>query len=199
MEHITGMKSKRRLLLGATCLFFIFLTACGNKVYNTTTLEFEKTGAITLNIVEEWDSSLYNFDEFNAYNEKEINDYNVSSQSVRIVSSELVDGKAKVVIQYSNDDSYYDLNKKNIYYGRVDNAKSLGYNLVKQVRDVSTEETLLQAEWNEMSSEQVIILSESLDVVTPSQIIYASPEVTVTGEKTAVVDVEEGFAYIICK
>lgn len=194
-----GMKSKKKLLLSATCLFFIFLTACGVKTYDVTTLEFEKTGKITYHIVEDWDSEIYNFDEFVAYNEKEVNDYNAANQSVTILSSELVDGKAKVVIQYSDDDAYYDLNKKSLYYGRADKAKGVGYSLVNLVKSVENGKTLTQAQWNEMTSEQVIVLSESMNVVAPSKIIYIGSGVELTGENTATVTMEEGFAYIICK
>lgn len=199
MEHRTGMKSKKKMLLGATCLFSIFLTACGVKSYDVTTLEFEKTGKITFHIVEDWDSNLYNFDEFVAYNEKEVNDYNASNQSVTILSSELVDDKAKVVIQYLDDDAYYDLNKKSLYYGRADKAKGVGYSLVNLVKTVEDGKVLSQAQWNEMTSEQVIVLTESMNVVAPSKIIYVSSNVKLTGENTATVTVEEGFAYIICK
>lgn len=199
MELITGMKSKRRLLLGATCLFSIFLAACGVKSYDVTTLEFEKTGKITYHIVEDWDSNLYNFDEFVAYNEKEVNDYNASNQAVTILSSELLEGKVKVVIQYTDDDAYYALNKKSLYYGRADKAKSVGYSLVNLVKATDGGETLSREQWNEMTSEQVIVLSESMNVVAPSKIIYVSSGVELTGDDTATVTVEEGFAYIICK
>lgn len=199
MEHDSGMKSKRRMLLGATCLFFIFLTACGVKSFDATTLELKNTGAIILHIVEDFDSSLYNFDEFTAYTENEINNYNATSQSVTLLSNELVDGKAKVVIQYSGDRSYYALNKKNLFFGTVEGAKNTGYNLVKKVNDVSTGETLMQADWNEMKSGYVIVLSESLNVVAPSEIIYASSGVNITGKKTATVNISEDFEFIICK
>jgi len=199
MEHMTGMKSKRRMLLGAACLFFIFLAGCGTKKYDSTTLVFEKTGSITLNIVEAWDESLYDFNELTALNEKEVNEYNASSHSVTIMSSELIDGRAEIVMEYADDDSYYDLNRKNLFYGRADKAKNAGYNLVKQVRNVGTGELLLPAQWNEMESEKVIAVSELLDIVTPSEILYTSAGIAVTGEKTATVTVAEGLEFIICK
>ena len=133
-------------------------------------------------------SNLYNFDEFVAYNEKEVNDYNASNQSVTILSSELVDNKAKVVIQYLDDDAYYDLNKKSLYYGRADKAKGVGYSLVNLVKTVEDGKVLSQAQWNEMTSEQVIVLSESMNVVTPSKIIYVGSGVELTGEKNNILD-----------
>lgn len=199
MEHITGMKSKRRLLLGATCLFFIFFTACGTKQYETTTLEFEKTGAIKLNIVEEWNSDLYSIDEFNAFNEKEVSDYNKANTAVTILSSELVEDKAKVVIQYSDDDAYFDLNNKNLFYGYANKAKDAGYNLTNKVNSVADGQTLQTGDWNAMSQERVIIVSENLDIVCPSAISYVSSGVSVTGTNTATVAITDKLEYIICK
>lgn len=198
MEHKTGMKSKRRMLLSATCLFFILLTACGSKNIDKTTLEFLKTGSIKLHIVEDWDSSLYDFDELNTMNQQEVNTYNASSHSVTILSSELKNGQARIVMEYANDDSYFDLNKKVLFYGTATNAKNAGYNLVGKVNATDGSGALKPADWNEMDTERVMIVSENIDVIAPSDIIYYGDGVTVTGSDTATVDGAQ-LRYIICR
>lgn len=198
MEHKLGMKSKRKLLLGATCLFFIFLTACGSRTIGKTTLEFMKTGSIKLHIIEDWDSSLYDFDEMNAMNQQEVNKYNASSHSVTILSSELKNGQARVVMEYANDDSYFDLNKKVLFYGTATSAKSAGYNLVGKVNATDGSGELEPASWNEMDTERVMIVSENIDVIAPSDIIYYGEGVTITGSDSATVDGAQ-LRYIICR
>lgn len=201
MEHRLGMKSKRRMILSATCLFFIFLTACGTPNYSKTTLEFLKTGAVRLYIVEPWDDTLYDFDELNQMNNQEVNKYNASSHSVTILSSELRDGQARITMEYANDGSYYDLNKKVLFYGTASSAKTAGYNLVGKVSATDGSGELKPADWNEMDTERVIILSENIEIVTPSEIGYVGDGVTVTGGNTASVLESTGtqLRYVICR
>lgn len=198
MEHRLGMKSKKRMVLSATCLFFIFLTACSLNKYTTTTMELKKNGAIVLHIVEEWDESQYSFAELEAMNEREVNEYNSSSHSVTILSSELAGSTVRIDMEYANDDSYYDLNGKVLFYGTAESAKSAGYNLMGKVSAADGSGELRPADWNEMSTERVIIVSENIDIKTPTPIIYAGDGVTVTGDNTANAS-DGGLRYIICK
>lgn len=193
-----GVKSWIRLQLGAACLFFIFLAGCGKKEYTTTTLEFEKTGAIVLNIVETWDSALYDFNELCAMNEKEVAEYNGSTEKVTILSSELKDGKAYICMQYADDNYYYDLNKSVLFYGNVSAAKNAGYNLTGKVKSTENGEELIANEWNNMTTEKVIVLEEAIDIVTPSSILYVSDGCNVTGTDTLTTE-SGGLRYIIVK
>jgi len=197
MRIKVGMKSKITMIAFA-CLFFIVPTGCGSRNYSTTTIEFDKTGAVILNIIEPFDTTRYDFDELCAMNEKEISDYNGSSEKVTILSAQLKDGKTDIRIHYSDDDAYYDLNKTVLFYGSVASAKSAGYNLTGKVNSIDGTKELMIGEWNEMDNEKVIIVSEPVDIVTPSKILYASEGCMVTGSN-AITALEGDMRYIICQ
>ena len=136
--------------------------------------------------------------EMNNMNLQEVNKYNASSHTVTILSSELKDGQARVVMEYANDDSYFDLNKKVLFYGTATSAKNAGYNLVGKVNAVDGSGDLKPASWNEMDTERVMIVSENIDVIAPSDIIYYGEGVTLTGNCSAAVDGSQ-LRYIICR
>ena len=195
-----GMKSKRRLLICTACLFFIFLSACGSSEYSKNTLEFLKNGSFILHIRDTFDESLYDFNELCSMNEQEVNAYNTKtgSETVVIKDSKLENGIVSLDIEYKEDDAYFDMNGRVLFYGDCTAARSAGYNLVGKVKSTSDGNNLDQKTWKAMSSEKIAIVSENIDVDMPSEIIYIGEGITLTGSKSAQAQ-EGGLRYIICK
>ena len=200
MHYRLGMKSKRRLFICTACLFFILLTGCGSKDYTRTSLEFEKSGSIILHIREAFDESLYDFNELCAMNEQEVNAYNSKNGTGQVVikDSKLENGTVSIDIEYKEDDAYYDMNGRVLFYGSCSAARSAGYNLVGKVRSTSDGADLDQKTWKAMSEEKVVIVSEDIDVDMPADIIYIGDGVTLTGSETATA-AEGALRYIISK
>jgi len=200
MWDFIGMKGKNRLTLGATCLFFIFLSACGFNDFDKTTLEFDKDGSIVLHIREVFDENLYDYDELCGMNEAEVAGYNADkgSEEVKIKDSRLDDGQLKIDLLYTDDDAYYDMNGYVLFYGSCKEARSAGYNLVEKVSSTSNGEKLNQKTWKNMSEEMVAIVSESIDVQMPDDILYIGEGVTLIGANSASVN-DGSLRYIISK
>ena len=198
--HYLGMKSKRRLLICTACLFFIFLSACGSSEYSKNTLEFLKSGSIILHIRDAFDESLYDFNELCSMNEQEVNAYNTKTgkETVVIKDSKLENGIVSLDIEYKEDDAYFDMNGRVLFYGDCTAARSAGYNLVGKVKSTADGSDLDQKTWKAMSSEKIAIVSENIDVDMPNEIIYIGEGITLTGSKSAQAQ-EGGLRYIICK
>ena len=195
-----GMKSKRRLMICTACLFFIFLSACASSDYSKSTLEFLKSGSIILHIRDAFDESLYDFNELCSMNEQEVNAYNskTGTETVVIKDSKLENGNVSLDIEYKEDDAYFDMNGRVLFYGDCTAARSAGYNLVGKVKSTADGSDLDQKTWKAMSTEKIAIVSENIDVDMPSEIIYIGEGITITGSKSATAQ-EGGLRYIICK
>lgn len=194
-----GVKSRLMLFLIATCLFFVLLTGCGTKKYDKTTLEFAKTGDIDLHIVDEFDESLYSIEELSALNEAEINVYNSYGKGKVVNKGCAVDnGIIRIDIRYDSDDAYFDMNNVVLFYGDADSAKNAGYNLIGKVTSTEGNGTLNQSDWNGMSLQKVVAVSEEIEVVMPGKILYVGDGVTLTSANSASVS-GEGMHYIICE
>ena len=156
-----------------------------------------RNGDITLYIVEWFDESLYDFNELCNMNQQEIDAYNNGSNKVSVVKSELDKNMLTLVIKYTSDDAYYDMNNTVLFYGDCASAKKAGYNLTGKVSSVSDSNVLSQKDWEGIADKKVIIVSESIDVVMPSKPLYVSEGVSVKGNKNARI-ASDGLQYIIC-
>ena len=193
------MKSKLKLIVVATCLFFVFLVGCGKVTYDKTTLVFSKGGDITLHIVDSFDATLYNFEELKAFNETEVNAYNSSGKGkVTIENCSLTDSVLNIDIRYSDDDAYFDMNKLVLFYGSVSDAKNAGYNLTGKVTSTQGDGVMDQATWKNLTNHKVVVVSEDIAVEVPGKILYAGDGITLTGANKANVS-GEGFHYLICE
>ncbi len=166
--------------------------------FDTTTIVFESNGELVLHIVDEFDESLYNYEELKALNEAEVNVYNSYGKGkVTIEDSSLKEGTVSISMRYDSDDAYFDTNNVILFYGSVDDARNAGYNLTGKVTGTGGEGTLEQSIWDGMSSQRVVVVSENIDVKLPGKILYAGEGVTLTGAKKATVE-GEGLHYVIC-
>lgn len=199
MNNYLGVKSKRKLLLSFSCLFLFFCAGCGSN-FDTTTLVFEKNGDIKQYVVEDFDTAVYSIDELNDFNNKQVNELNSKKGEVVVIidKSEVVNNKTNIVMTYKENSSYYDLNSKVIYYGTANGAKNAGYGLSNKVKSIENEMTLTVDEWSDMTDEKVIIVSEYVNIKTPSKILYVSDGVTINDSDEATIN-GDSIRYIICK
>jgi len=193
-KRILGRKNITIGLL-TSCLFFVFLTGCGDAKYDTYTICFEKEGAITEYVVEDFDTSLYNFDEFKAQAEEEVNNYNaVASAAVKMSNVELADNKVSLKMEYPSDDAFYDMNAEPLFYGTVASALKAGYSLMTPLYSTADGSLVAPSELQQMGESRIVIFNTAADVNTYKDIAYTSDNVvlgddhthaTVSGEKTA--------------
>lgn len=197
--RVIGVKGKLKLIVVATCLFFVFLAGCGKANYNKTTLEFRKNGNIALHIVDSFDESKYDFEELKALNEAEINVYNSYGKGkVTVENCSLTDSILNIDICYGDDDAYFDMNKMVLFYGKVSDAKNAGYNLIGKVTSTQGDGVMEQSAWTNLADYRVIVVSEEIEVDVPGKILYAGEGITLTGANKASVS-GEGLHYLICE
>lgn len=194
----TGRKKKAIGLL-ASCLFLITLSGCGQRFADKNTLAFNKDGSITEYMAEEFDTAIYDMDEWEAQVKSEIENYNSErgKSEVKLLGAKHEGGILKCTVQYASDNAYFDLNKLPLFYGTVEQAINAGYSLMTPVKDVQTGEKLSPSVLQGMKEKHIVILKYDTDVSTYKKITHIS-EGVIWGEdyKTATVS-SESTAYIV--
>ncbi len=188
-------------ILALTCLFFIFLTGCGNDAQpEVSSLKLEKNGSVIQTIITDFPQNQYNIDDFMQMLEAEVNAYNdkIGNQAVTIKQTQLGQDTIKVVEQYQNANAYYDLNRKILFVGTIAQAKTAGYDVTAKLKSVEDGAILTKEQLNEMDDNHIAIVSEALQVKTFGKILYTSEGVTYNDNKLATVQ-DDVTSYIVFK
>lgn len=195
-----GMKAYKLATVCLTCLFLFELCGCSLPgYYEKTTVKLSSNESITHYIVEEFDESVYDFDELVSHIKEEAKVYNEASGSemVDVANVAFQNNVARITIKYANDDAYYNMNGYAFYYSSVNNAAASGYNPVSKAKSTQNGEYLDADTWNNMSSSyKIVVIHEPIRLETPSNILYVSDNVTIESDKVAVTN-NEDLAYII--
>lgn len=192
-KRIIGRKNI--VILMTSCLFFIFLAGCGNKDVENNTLEFKKDGSVIEYIAEDFDTTVYDFEDWKTSTEADIEAYNSSGESkITMKDAKCKDGILSCTITYSDGAAFSDFNNSNFYYGTISQAISAGYSLLVPVTDINTAKTLSSSELQEMKDYRIVILTGDRSVYTYKNIECVSNNVgvgenhkkaTITGDSTA--------------
>ena len=155
--------------------------------YDSSTAEFRKNGGIRVTSVESFDEDYYDADELKNMIQEAVSSYNqekggsgVSRKYFRVA-----DKTAVVVLDYQSAEDYQDFNGTPLFMGTVGDAQSEGYDFESIMAAVSHEDSsriLNQATLDQLAGNEVIILTEQVNVVMPRGILYATPNLGVTDE-----------------
>lgn len=155
--------------------------------YDSSTAEFRKNGSIRVTSVESFDEDYYDAGELKNMIQEAVSSYNqekggsgVSRKYFRVA-----DKTAVVVLDYQSAEDYQDFNGTPLFMGTVGDAQSEGYDFESIMAAVSHEDSsriLNQATLDQLTDNEVIILTEQVNVVMPRGILYATPNLGVTDE-----------------
>ncbi len=195
------MKKSRMILLCFLCA--VLLSACGETEITTTTVEILSSGKVTHTIIDSFEESYYDAEEMKEMAQKEADEFNNSHKdgAVTVESVQLENGQVRMVMDYADARAYSDFNSETLFYGTVSDALAAGYDLnVNLISLKDNTQYLSGEELSSMGDKHLIITSESLHIIAPSNLSYVSEGVIIaSSRKEADTVPEDAFCYILLK
>lgn len=194
---------KHFILLLAAISMVLQLAGCGsdNLAATETTIELKKNGSVVHTIVEAFAEEYYDLDELKSSIQSACDEYNelAGDGAVELGSTELQDGKLKVIMNYKSASAYAGFNKQALFAGTVQDAYNAGYDLNvtllcadSEVGAVGKEELL------EMGDKHMIIVREAVDVKAWDKVLYYSDDVIAReDDRTVMVTDSNSLTYIV--
>ena len=187
---------------GIICLLFLFLTGCReDNMPEGRTLALQKDGSITQTIVDDFSMDYYDFDELSQMNREEVEEYNssVNREAVTIDDMKTDGSKITVIMQYANTDDYIAMTENALFFGTVEQAQKVGYDMNVSLTSIDKAKTLTKEELLTMGKAHIAIVTEPTNVKTFGNILYISDGVTVEQNKKLATVSGENTAYIVFK
>lgn len=155
--------------------------------YDASTAEFHKNGSIRVTSVESFAEEYYDADELKNMIQEAVSSYNQEKGSTGVTRKyfRVSDQTATVVLDYASAEDYCEFNGNDLFLGTVGEAEEKGYDFESIMAAVSREDSsriLNQATLDQLTENEVIILTEQVNVVMPRGILYATPNLGVTDE-----------------
>lgn len=176
--------------IAVTAMMTTLLTGCGDQLSDAavSTVSLQKDGSVEVVTVEDFGEEYYSEDELSQTIAEELTKYNTTQESVKNKELKVKDGTAKLTMEYAEGTDYASFNDCVFYYGTVSGAVSAGYDLSSVMNAVSREDTnkvLVTKDLDTLAENKMIILTEPYEIRTYAKILYASSNVSVTGDKEA--------------
>lgn len=172
------------ILIGLFLMLRAVTKALGPEEYDTSTAEFHKNGSIRVTSVESFDQDYYDAAELKKQIKEEISDYNdANGGGVKQNSLEVSNQTAKLVLTYSSAKDYQSFNNTTLFMGTVQEAEDQGFDfasIMSAVSHADSSKILNQDTLDQLTANEVIILTEQVNVVTAQEILYATPNLGVT-------------------
>ncbi len=165
-----------------------------------TTLEFKKNGQVVHTIVEDFSADYYDLDELETDVKSQIEEYNtrVGSDRISLDSSELEDGTLTMVMTFQGAEDYSSFYRQALFCGTVKAAFEAGYDLDIELNSAQEEGTTInKQDILDMGERHIIVVREAIHLKPYADILYASGDVEVTGDRDAVVTDGQSLSYII--
>lgn len=180
----------------------VLLAGCGSggSAESETTLEFKKNGQVVHTIVEDFSADYYDLDELETDVKSQIEEYNtrVGSDRISLDSSELEDGTLTMVMTFQGAEDYSSFYRQALFCGTVKAAFEAGYDLDIELNSVQEEGTTInKQDILDMGERHIIVVREAIHLKPCADILYASGDVEVTGDRDAVVTDGQSLSYII--
>ncbi len=178
------------------------LAGCGSggSAESETTLEFKKNGQVVHTIVEDFSADYYDLDELETDVKSQIEEYNtrVGSDRISLDSSELEDGTLTMVMTFQGAEDYSSFYRQALFCGTVKAAFEAGYDLDIELNSAQEEGTTInKQDILDMGERHIIVVREAIHLKPYADILYASGDVEVTGDRDAVVTDGQSLSYII--
>lgn len=180
----------------------VLLAGCGSggSAESETTLEFKKNGQVVHTIVEDFSADYYDLDELETDVKNQIEEYNtrVGSDRISLDSSELEDGTLTMVMTFQGAEDYSSFYRQALFCGTVKAAFEAGYDLDIELNSAQEEGTTInKQDILDMGERHIIVAREAIHLKPYADILYASGDVEVTGDRDAVVTDGQSLSYII--
>lgn len=192
---------KKLACIALAGLVAIGMTGCtkGDKVKNTT-LYVEEGGKVTSAIVEPLDKDYFSITELEKWTNEEVKEYNDSNKSsIEVKKCEEQSGNARVTLEFPSVKDYGAFNNVEAFYGTIADAKKAGYDFEGEFISAKDKPSITYVELEGSKSYYVLIVEEAQTVELDDDILYASSNVKVKGEKAAIDEDTRELAYIIYK
>ncbi len=196
---------KKWIVLMISICSSILICGCGsqNADINETTVIINKNGKVTDAIVESFDAAYYNADELRSMIDEELDEYRKlsgSKENAVLSDFEVVQGVARVLIEFASPEDYASFNGVSFFYGTISEAYEAGYDLDVTLKGSAGQEIIGKTELMDMGKNHIIIVSEPIRIQTYGKILFSTANVDLLEEKAARISAEsEGLAYIIIK
>jgi len=167
-------------LLIALFLIILLISRCGkgsSGTYTESTAEFARGGAVTVTSVESFDKDYYSSDELQKDIDDAISSFTKNGGSVKLVDYSVKNKIARVVLRYGSTKDYTNFNSLPMFYGKVSEAQSEGYDLSAAYSAVSTQDSskiLTKENIADYASSKVVYITEKMDVAVPGKILFVS-------------------------
>lgn len=204
-QSLKGGNSMKRISL--LIISLLFLTACSFNNSSLTasydsgndSITLNKDGSVNAVIYDVFDKDYYSESELVDMINEEIGEYNAEhqGQTITLGQHSVKDGKVSVEMIFSSVKSYNDYMPERIYSGNMSGVQISGYDLNQTL--ISTDgsgNSIGKAELINMSSENVVIVNDSITVNTPGKILYYSQGMKLNAENSASAS-ENGTYFIV--
>lgn len=173
------------LLVAAVFVLHTAVKALGPKAYDVPTAEFRRDGSIRVTSVESFEEDYYDAAELKSRIREAVAAYNEAGGSNLVRQSDfaVTDGTAKVVLTYASSSDYRSFNNMPLFVGTVREAQEEGYDLSSLLSSVSQEDSsriLNEDTLSQLSDNGIILWMEQTDMVVPEEILYATPNLSIT-------------------
>lgn len=166
------------------------LAGCSRFEPTENTVRLNKDGSLQTAVIDTLDKSYYSEEELKASIDEAVAEYNGNSEEPPVIVKkyEVLDGVVSLYMDYAAAEDYQEFNKVTFYAADLQGAYDNKYEFPETFQKVEKGEvtgTISKSEILSGLNYYVLIYSEEMSVEVPGTIVYASPDVTVTGKKTA--------------
>lgn len=166
------------------------LTGCSRFQPEQSTVKIKKDGSLQTAVVESLDKSYYKEEELKAMIDDAVAAYNGNKEEAPVVVNgcEVEEGTASLYMDYASAEDYQAFNHVTFFAQDLQGAYDNGFAFPDKFQKVEKGKAAGTADKSEILSGlnyYVVIYSEKMDVEVPGNIVYASPDVTITGKRTA--------------